>query len=136
VSVRYLELHDVLALHDTLMRRLGTSPASLRAGGLELLESAVLRPQMAAHYADVDLAQQAALLAVGISQAQAFLDGNKRTAALAAVVFLRLNSRRIEAGQEMALAHRLQASAEVSGENREAATVELRDWLRFVSTQD
>lgn len=135
MSTRYLELPDVLALHDTLMRRLDTRPAALRAGGLELLESAVLRPQMAAHYADADLPLQTALLAVGISQAQAFLDGNKRTAALAAIVFLHLNGRRIASGQEMAFAKRLQASAETSSEGREAATIALGNWLRTVSTK-
>ena len=38
------------------------------------LASAVMRPQMAAHYEDADIIRSATLLAVGISQAQAFLD--------------------------------------------------------------
>ncbi len=36
-----------------------------------------MRPRMAAYYSEADIIYQAALLAVGISQAQAFLDGNK-----------------------------------------------------------
>ena len=46
---------------------------------------------MAAYYEGADIVRQAALLGVGISQAQAFLDGNKRTAYLALNTFLRMN---------------------------------------------
>ncbi len=41
------------------------------------------------------LLQQAAALLIGISQAQAFVDGNKRTAWIALDVFLRLNGTRL-----------------------------------------
>lgn len=41
------------------------------------------------------LLQQAAALLAGISQAQAFVDGNKRTAWIAVDVFLRLNDRQL-----------------------------------------
>ena len=71
------------------MRRLGDAPKPLRDEGT--LESAVMRPQMAAYYEGADIVRQAALLGVGISQAQAFLDGNKRTAYLALNTFLRMN---------------------------------------------
>ena len=77
---RHLSLADVEALHVEMMRATGWEPAPFRGGGGSLLESAVMRPQMAEHYDDADLIRQAALLAVGISQAQAYLDGNKRTA--------------------------------------------------------
>jgi len=46
---------------------------------------------MAEHYEGADVVRQAALLASGISQAQAFMDGNKRTAFLATDVFLERN---------------------------------------------
>src|SRR5215216_6727789 len=87
----YLGLADVIAIHQHIMARLGSNPAPFRAGGEGLLESAVMRPQMAAHYEDADLVRQAALLAVGISQAQAFIDGNKRTAFAVLKLFLNLN---------------------------------------------
>src|SRR5216683_335276 len=77
-EIRHLSLADVLALHAAVMERFGLAPAPLRDEGV--LESAVMRPRMAAYYDEADLIRQAALLAVGISQAQAFLDGNKRTA--------------------------------------------------------
>src|SRR4028119_2004022 len=85
----YLSLAEVIAIHESAMRRLGVEPKPLRDEGL--LESAVMRPQMAASYESADIIRQAALLGVGISQAQAFLDGNKRTAYLALNTFLRMN---------------------------------------------
>ena len=85
----YLSLAEIIAIHESAMRRLGVEPKALRAEGV--LESAVMRPQMAAYYEGADIVRQAALLGVGISQAQAFLDGNKRTAYLALNTFLRMN---------------------------------------------
>jgi hypothetical protein len=56
----YLGVGNVLALHEAIMRDTGQAPALLRDIGL--LESAVMRPQMAAHYEDADLVTQAAYL--------------------------------------------------------------------------
>lgn len=55
------------------------------------LESALARPQNLAHYGDPDLADLAATLAFGIARNHPFVDGNKRTAWVAARLFLRLN---------------------------------------------
>ena len=88
-TTQYLSLADITAIHEPAMRRLGDEPKPLRDEGI--LESAVMRPQMAAYYEGADIVRQAALLGAGISQAQAFLDGNKRTAYLALNTFLRMN---------------------------------------------
>ena len=88
-GIRYLTLPLVIGIHADIMRLTGFAPAPIRDEGT--LESAVMRPQMAAHYAEADLMRQAALLGAGVAQAQAFLDGNKRTAFAAMDVFLRLN---------------------------------------------
>ena len=88
-ATRYLALADVVALHNTIMERTGFPPAAQRSEAG--LESAVLRARNAAINEDADLIRQAALLLVGIAQAQAFIDGNKRTAFAAVDVFLRLN---------------------------------------------
>jgi death on curing protein len=85
----YLNVADVVALHNAMMERLGLRPEALRDAGL--LESALLKPQMAAHYEQADLVRQATLLAVGIAQNQPFVDGNKRTAYTACSMFLRQN---------------------------------------------
>ncbi|MBI3968659.1 MAG: type II toxin-antitoxin system death-on-curing family toxin [Chloroflexi bacterium] len=123
---RYLSVADIMALHDEMRRRTGYAPAPLRDEGL--LESATLRPQMAAHYEQADFVRQAALLAIGISQDQPYLDGNKRTAFLAAVVFLRRNGRPFQ-GDRLELARRLEAVSRRPG-SLEAATQRFEDWLR------
>lgn len=125
-ETRYLSLADVLALHQAVMEQFGFPPAPLRdEGGLE---SAVMRPRMAAYYTKTDIIRQSALLAVGISQAQAFLDGNKRTAFAACDVFLRLNGLAF-AGDSIELAIRLEAVAERVG-SLEKATDSFEEWLR------
>ena len=125
-SPYYLTALDVEALHVFIMEKTGDAPSPLRERSL--LESAVMRPRMAAHYADADLIEQAALLAVGISQAQAFVDGNKRTAFLAADVFLRANGCRF-AGNPLEMAEQLEAIATRKG-SEEEATARFVDWLR------
>jgi prophage maintenance system killer protein len=57
---QYLSVGNVLALHEAIMRDTGQVPAVLRDVGL--LESAVMRPQMAARFEDADLVTQAAYL--------------------------------------------------------------------------
>lgn len=87
--IRYLTLDDILLLHVAIMEATGADPQPLRSGGG--LESAVKRAEMFGYYQGTDLAGQAARLGTGISRAQAFLEGNKRTAFAAVDVFLRLN---------------------------------------------
>ena len=56
-----------------------------------LLESALMQPEAAYYYARGDLAAIAAAYAFHIAQNQPFLDGNKRTALGAALLFLKVN---------------------------------------------
>src|SRR5713226_7742946 len=125
-EIHHLSLADVLALHIAVMERFGLAPAPLRDEGV--LESAVMRARMAAYYDEADLIRQSTLLAVGISQAQAFLDGNKRTAFAACDVFLRLNGLAF-CGDPLAMAKQLEAVAERQG-NLEEATDSFEQWLR------
>ena len=123
---QYLSLADVIAIHESALRRLGDEPKPLRdEGGLE---SAVMRPQMAAYYEGADIVRQAALLGVGISQAQAFLDGNKRTAYLTLNTFLRMNGLTYS-GDRLALARQFEQFAERSSEP-DKATDAFEAWLR------
>ncbi len=87
-----------------------------------------MRPQMAAHYESADLVHQAALLAVGISQAQAYVQGNKRTAFIAADVFLRANGCPFR-GDPLEVARQLAAVAGRQGTLEEAAAG-FTEWLR------
>jgi death on curing protein len=125
-TTQYLSLADVIAIHESAMRRLGDEPKPLRDEGI--LESAVMRPQMAAYYEDADIVRQAALLGVGISQAQAFLDGNKRTAYLALNTFLHMNGLTY-GGDRLALARRFERFAERSNEPDEVIDA-FETWIR------
>jgi death-on-curing protein len=125
-EIHYLSLADVLALHQAMMEKFGTASVALRDEGM--LESAIMRPRMAAYYSEADIIRQSALLAVGISQAQAFLDGNKRIAFLACDVFLRLNGLAF-VGDALELAVKLVAVIERKTELEEATSV-FEAWLR------
>ncbi|MCZ7544698.1 MAG: type II toxin-antitoxin system death-on-curing family toxin [Anaerolineae bacterium] len=89
--------------------------------------SAITRPQWAVHYENADLVRQAACWQ-WVSQAQAFIDGNKRTAFAASDVFLRLN-RLVFRGDPVTLARKLEAVATRAGDLG-AATAEFEAWLR------
>lgn len=73
------------AAHQLSLQRFGGS-AGVRSE--ELIESALAAPLNDFLDADADLFAIAAAYAFHIAQAQAFLDGNKRTAVEAAFVFL------------------------------------------------
>jgi death-on-curing protein len=124
----HLSLADVIGLHRLAMEAMGSSAAPLRAGGEGLLESAVMRPRMAAYYEGADLTRQAALLAIGISQAQAFLDGDKRTAFAAMDTLLRLNGLAFS-GAPLDGARQLEAVA-TRPDGLDAATARFEAWLR------
>lgn len=125
-GTRYPSVAEVVAIHDEVLRRLGGPPQPLRDEGA--LESAIMRPQMAAWYEGADLIRQAALLAVGISQAQAFVDGNKRTAFQTLDAFLIVNGSEY-VGEPLELARQLERIADPS---RDAGTAldAFEAWLR------
>ena len=92
----YLELDDALELYAAIIHATAARAADhLRSA--DALQGALGRPQTHAHYAQADLALQAAVLAHGIAETQPFIDGNKRTALVAMLTFLELNDHRIEA---------------------------------------
>ena len=85
---RFLKLAEVLYLHDESLARFGGS-SGIRGPGL--IESALGSAQNAFWYGHGSLFDIAAAYAFHIAESQAFVDGNKRTAAAAAISFLRLN---------------------------------------------
>ena len=64
-----------------------------------LLDSALDRPQNKFAYENPDLFTLAAAYAYGIATNHPFVDGNKRTAYVTALTFLRLNGFRVDASQ-------------------------------------
>jgi death on curing protein len=81
----------VLAVHDEQIAAHGGAPG-LRDEGL--LESALARPLNRAGYGDPDIAELAAVYAIGLVGNHPFIDGNKRTGYVALEVFLALNGLR------------------------------------------
>lgn len=124
--VRYLTVADIIAINGEMLRAMQGSALGVRDEGL--LESAALRPQMAAHYEGADLAHQAATLIAGIALAHAFVDGNKRAALLAGVVFLALNGHVVTA-RPLELAQRIEAFVAHSDALTEAIE-SFADWIR------
>jgi death-on-curing protein len=98
-DILYLGVEDVLVLHAELFG-CPVETAKARLSRPALLESALARPEFYALYQDADLALQAAVLAHGIAENQAFLDGNKRTAELAALTFLDDNDYEMSASDQ------------------------------------
>lgn len=86
--MQLLSLPEVWLIHDRTIAEHGGTPG-LRDKGV--LESALAAVRNRQHYEDASLIQCAATYAYHLSQAHAFLDGNKRIAALVAEIFLLLN---------------------------------------------
>ena len=91
-------MHDPTWLGDELVRAVHARQLEEHGGSdgvrdAALLESALARPQNVLAYggADVDMVALAAAYAFGIARNHPFVDGNKRTAAVACELFLELN---------------------------------------------
>jgi death-on-curing protein len=90
VTVGYLSVEQVRALHADQLRLYGGAPGLRDKGALE---SAVARAAMTFGGEDLyeDLASKAAALMHSLVPNHAFVDGNKRVAAHAAILFVELN---------------------------------------------
>ena len=90
MTCAFLTLEDVLHIHGEQLRCYGGSDGIRDQG---LLESALAAPEASfgGNYLHRDLFEMAAAYAFHIAQNQPFIDGNKRTGLVAALVFLDLN---------------------------------------------
>lgn len=84
----WLDVDEVIDMHAEQLAIFG-GPEGVRDRGL--LESAVLRSVNQWHYGQTDMAALAAAYAFGLARNHAFVDGNKRIAFHAMMVFLRGN---------------------------------------------
>jgi death-on-curing protein len=91
----FLDLDDVLLIHEEQLEKYGGA-AGIRDQGL--LESALAQPRatFGGDFLHPDIFAMAAAYAFHIAENQPFVDGNKRTGVLAAVVFLELNGYIVE----------------------------------------
>jgi death-on-curing protein len=90
----FLDLEDVLAIHDRQIAEFGGAPGIRDQA---LLESALATPRatFGGSYVHGSPFGMAAAYAFHLAQNQPFMDGNKRTGLAAALVFLRLNGYRV-----------------------------------------
>ena len=117
----WLAKEAVLAVHERLLAEHGGSTGIRDAG---LLESALERPQNLFAYEKADLFALAAAYAAGIIKNHPFVDGNKRTGFVAAVVFLDCNGYELQAGEADATLKTLALAANELTDQKYAA------WLK------
>jgi death-on-curing protein len=115
---RWLTPTIVHTMHEELIAEHGGS-SGVRDQGL--LESALARPQNLLAYGEPTLAELAASYAFGIARNHPFVDGNKRTALMAAYVFLALNGRRLVAPEAEAVVMTRELASGASSEAEYAA---------------
>ena len=111
----------VLIAHDESLAAHGGASGVRDMG---LLESALARPQNQFAYGETDVAALAAAYAFGIIRNHPFVDGNKRTAFMTAVLFLERNGLRFVSSEVDATLKTLSLAASEIDEAEFAA------WLR------
>src|ERR1041385_2492793 len=122
-EIVWLLEETVVAIHYRQISEHGGSEG-LRDEGL--LSSAMARPKNLLAYSKPrpDLAALAAAYAYGIARDHPFVDGNKRTALVAARTFLILNGVNLKATQDEKVLTFLQLAEDTISEE------ELADWIR------
>jgi death-on-curing protein len=95
----FLALDHVLELHRSLIEHYGGADGTRDMG---LLQSAIAQPQASfdGQMLHADLFEMAAAYMYHIVQNHPFVDGNKRTGAAAAIVFLAMNDVEIDNDEE------------------------------------
>ncbi len=97
--IDFLHIDDVLAIHCDQVERYGGEMGIRDVG---LLQSAIAMPQASfgGEFLHRDIFEMAAAYLFHIVQNHPFLDGNKRTGAVAAIVFMAMNDIELEADEE------------------------------------
>ena len=95
----FLELGEILLIHQNQLERYGGSPGIRDIG---ILQSATAMPRagIADRYLHEDLFEMAAAYMYYVVRDHPFVDGNKRTGAVAALVFLEMNGIEILVDEE------------------------------------
>lgn len=121
---RWLSRMIVDAIHSELLLEHGGSPG-VRAGGDELIESALALPQNRyAYQPDSDLMELAAAYLFGLTKNHGYVDGNKRVGFAAAITFLMLNGLRLTASEVEAY------EAVIAGAEGRSSEEEIAGWIR------
>ena len=123
-EIFFPEFDEVLLIHSEIIRSTGGSDGLRDAGGLE---SALNAAANRFNYETDDFAKLAATYAYHLSQAHAFIDGNKRIAAVVSEVFLKLNGLKINATNDEIVEVFLDIAA--SKLSREDVEEKFAEWL-------
>jgi death-on-curing protein len=118
----WLDVDEVIDMHAEQLAIFG-GPEGVR--DLGLLKSPILRPVNQWHYGQTDMAALAAAYAFGLARNHAFVDGNKRIAFHAMMVFLRGNE--IPFAPDPAYATAMFLALAASEVNEEGLTRWIRD---------
>ena len=125
----WLRLEAILAAHDDQLAEHGGG-VGVRDQGL--LESALARPLNLHAYGEPSLPKLAAAYAFGIARNHPFVDGNKRTALVAAELFLGLNGMDLTATDVECVEVFLSLAAGELGEDQLAAWIERKSEKRKI----
>lgn len=108
----WVTVDDVIALNKSVVQHTGEPHGLAHPGGLE---SAVNRPQQHFSYGPEDTFDDLVLLGtklcIGVSESQAFVQGNKRTGFAAMEMFFNLNGHEISSAAHGQIAELILASA-------------------------
>ncbi len=96
MAIRFLTLEEVMEIHNDQIEQYG---GSLGVRDLRLLQSALAMPQagIGGEYFHSDVSHMAAAYLFHIVRNHPFVDGNKRTGAMAGFTFLKVNGHVLEA---------------------------------------
>lgn len=121
--MNYLNINQVLAIHNEVIEQIGGSKGIRDMG---LLESAVARPQATFGGIDLypDIFSKAACLGHSLICNHSFIDGNKRTGYMAMRIFLNINGYDIEASLE----ERYKFAVEIAEKTRKEKAI--AEWLK------
>jgi death-on-curing protein len=122
--MKFLKKKRIVVRQAELIDRFGGSDGIRDEGALD---SALMAAENRFYYENADLIACAATYAYHLSQAHAFIDGNKRIAAFAMEAFLRLNKKKVVATDEEIIEFFLAiASGDVS---RDDVEIQIRAWI-------
>lgn len=123
-EINFPQQSEILKLQEELIERFGGIHGLRDAGGFE---SALTAAENRFNYETEDLAKLAATYAYHLSQAHAFLDGNKRIAAAVAGIFLGMNGAKLKATNDEIIELFLDLAA--SKLTREDVEAKFAEWL-------
>lgn len=123
-EIFFPDFDEILLIHEEIIRETGGSEGLRDAGGLE---SALNAAANRFNYETENLAKLAATYAYHLSQAHAFIDGNKRIAAVVSELFLRLNGAKLNATNDEIIELFLNIAAGKT--SREDVEEKFAEWL-------